>query len=44
MELNPTLQGNARSRYYPAGHRPYSDPACLKQLKEDAAAFHKDAP
>jgi carboxypeptidase C (cathepsin A) len=43
MELNPNLQGNVRSRQYPAGHMLYSDPACLKQLKEDVAEFYKDA-
>jgi carboxypeptidase C (cathepsin A) len=43
MELNPNLQGNVRSRQYPAGHMLYSDPACLKQLTEDVAAFYKEA-
>ena len=43
LGLNPNLQANVRSRQYPAGHMLYSDPACLKQLKEDVAAFYKDA-
>ena len=43
LGLNPTLQANVRSRQYPAGHMLYTDPASLKQLKEDVAAFYKDA-
>jgi carboxypeptidase C (cathepsin A) len=43
LGLNPNLQGNVRSRQYPAGHMFYNDPASLKQLKEDVAAFYKDA-
>jgi carboxypeptidase C (cathepsin A) len=43
LGLDPSLQGNVRSRQYPAGHMLYSDPACLKQLTEDVAAFYKDA-
>jgi carboxypeptidase C (cathepsin A) len=41
--LNPKLQANVLSRQYPAGHMLYSDPACLKQFKEDVTAFYKDA-
>jgi carboxypeptidase C (cathepsin A) len=43
LGLNPNLQSNVRSRQYPAGHMLYSNPDCLKQLKEDVAAFYKDA-
>ena len=43
LGLAPSLQANVRSRQYPAGHMFYNDPACLKQLKEDVAAFYKDA-
>jgi carboxypeptidase C (cathepsin A) len=43
LGLNSSLQGNVRSRQYPAGHMLYSDPACLKQFKEDVAAFYQDA-
>ena len=43
LGLNPNLQANVRSRQYPAGHMLYTDPACLKQLKEDVAAFYKDS-
>jgi carboxypeptidase C (cathepsin A) len=43
LGLNPKLQDNVRSRQYPAGHMLYSDMASLKQLKEDVAAFYKDA-
>ncbi len=43
LGLAPSLQSSVRSRQYPAGHMFYNDPACLKQLKEDAAAFYKEA-
>ena len=43
LGLNPALRGNVRARQYPAGHMMYSDPASLKQLSEDVAAFYKDA-
>ena len=43
LGLNPALRANVRSRQYPAGHMLYTDPASLKQLKEDVAAFYKEA-
>jgi carboxypeptidase C (cathepsin A) len=43
LGLNQALQSNVRSRQYPGGHMLYTNPECLKQLKEDVAAFYKGA-
>ena len=43
MGLDPIRRGNLVFRTYPAGHQIYTDPASLKKLHDDIAAFVSDA-
>jgi carboxypeptidase C (cathepsin A) len=39
MGLDPSLRHNLTFVMYPAGHQIYTDPASLKKLRADVAAF-----
>ncbi|MCX6987110.1 MAG: peptidase S10 [Chlamydiae bacterium] len=41
MQLNPALQKNVVSKFYPGGHMMYLDQANLKALKVDLNSFYK---
>jgi carboxypeptidase C (cathepsin A) len=43
MQLDPSLKGNVRFAYYPAGHMVYLNVDALKQMKADVAKFYDDA-
>jgi len=42
MGLDPSRRSNLVFRLYPAGHQIYTDPASLKKLHDDVAAFVDD--
>lgn len=43
LNLDPTLRKNVSFAYYEAGHMMYIERGSLKKLKDDAAAFIRDA-
>ncbi|MFG0325942.1 MAG: S10 family peptidase [Phycisphaerales bacterium JB037] len=43
LGLDPERRGNVRLTYYPSGHMMYIRVADLVKLKDDAAAFYRDA-
>ncbi len=43
MMLEPAEERNIEYRYYPSGHMIYLNPAALKQLHADLAAFYDEA-
>jgi carboxypeptidase C (cathepsin A) len=43
MNLDPALKANIKTAYYEAGHMIYIDLKSLAKLKQDVAAFIRDA-
>ena len=43
MNLDPSLKPNINTAYYEAGHMMYIDVKSLAKLKQDVAAFIRDA-
>ena len=43
MNLDPGLKANIKTAYYEAGHMMYIDVKSLAKLKQDVAAFIRDA-
>jgi len=43
MNLDPGLKANIKTAYYEAGHMMYIDLKSLAKLKQDVAAFIRDA-
>jgi carboxypeptidase C (cathepsin A) len=43
MLLDPQLQQNVSFRYYQSGHMVYLNPATLSQMRDDVAAWMRQA-